>query len=68
MHEDANEKNTGFDFQLVMPDKFSMRYLSRDIGTTVTGKKGSDDEKTLEQCKFVVLFSFTIEFRNITFI
>lgn len=55
VHEDANEKNTMFDFQLVIPDKFSNRYLARDIGSTVTGKKGNDDEKTLNQCKYVKL-------------
>ncbi len=51
VNEDANEKSTNFDFQLIIPDKFSPRYIARDIGSTVSGKKGNDDEKTLNQCK-----------------
>lgn len=51
VNEDANEKGTTFEFQLVMPDRFSPKYIARDIGTTVCGVKGNDDEKTLSQCK-----------------
>lgn len=51
VNSEANEKGTRFDFQLLTPDKFSPRYLTRDIGTTICGVKGSDDEKTLSQCK-----------------
>ncbi|XKL61759.1 hypothetical protein PGB90_001592 [Kerria lacca] len=54
VNEDANEKSTTFDFQLIIPDKFSSRYIARDIGSTISSKKGSDDEKTLNQCKFVI--------------
>lgn len=51
VNPEANERGTTFDFQLIIPEKFSARYLARDIGTTCSVQKGSDDEKTLNQCK-----------------
>lgn len=51
VNPEANERGTTFDFQLIIPDRFSARYLSREIGTTCCGQKGLDDEKTLNQCK-----------------
>ncbi|XP_065222274.1 histone deacetylase complex subunit SAP18 [Planococcus citri] len=54
VNPEAKERGTTFDFQLVMPDRFSSRYLCRDIGTTCCGQKSPDDEKTLNLCKFVI--------------
>ncbi|QQP50978.1 Histone deacetylase complex subunit SAP18, partial [Caligus rogercresseyi] len=51
VNPDARRKGTFFDFALVFPN-LSSRYLSRDIGTTVSGQKGPDDSKTLSQCRF----------------
>merc|ERR1712055_1188963 len=43
------------DFSLVYPDlRQSPRCQSRDIGTTVAGQRGPDDQKTLADCKFVI--------------
>eukprot|EP00096_Caligus_rogercresseyi_P006816 TRINITY_DN236_c0_g1_i2.p1 TRINITY_DN236_c0_g1~~TRINITY_DN236_c0_g1_i2.p1 ORF type:complete len:119 (-),score=33.36 TRINITY_DN236_c0_g1_i2:68-424(-) len=59
VNPDARRKGTFFDFALVFPNLSSRGggmggsgYLSRDIGTTVSGQKGPDDSKTLSQCRF----------------
>ena len=51
VNEEANERGTTFDFQLVLPDRFTPKYLAKDIGITTCGIKGPDDDKTLRQCK-----------------
>eukprot|EP00126_Sphaerothecum_destruens_P012559 Sdes_comp21521_c0_seq1m20137 len=47
----ARKKETKFSFCLVYPD-IRGRYLFREIGSTVNGKRGDDDHKTLDECGF----------------
>ncbi|XP_040573356.1 histone deacetylase complex subunit SAP18 [Lepeophtheirus salmonis] len=60
VNPDARRKGTFFDFALVFPNLSSRGnmsgsgYMSRDIGTTVSGQKGPDDSKTLSQCRFTI--------------
>ncbi|CAI5445805.1 unnamed protein product [Caenorhabditis angaria] len=52
VNPEARRKGTTFDFAIITPDRSSPRFLSRDIGNTMNGQKGIDDNKTLQQCKF----------------
>jgi len=55
VNPEARRRGTYFDFSLVYPDlRQSIRCQSRDIGTTVAGQRGPDDQKTLADCKFVI--------------
>merc|ERR1719312_1266166 len=55
VNPEARRRGTYFDFSLVYPDlRQSPRCQSRDIGTTVAGQRGPDDQKTLADCKFVI--------------
>eukprot|EP00092_Neocalanus_flemingeri_P008597 GFUD01009263.1.p1 GENE.GFUD01009263.1~~GFUD01009263.1.p1 ORF type:complete len:139 (+),score=40.31 GFUD01009263.1:391-807(+) len=55
VNPEARRRGTYFDFSLVYPDlRQSPRCQSRDIGTTVAGQRGPDDQKTLSDCKFVI--------------
>lgn len=56
VNPDARKRGTYFDFSLVFPDlrASQVRYQSREIGTTVAGQKGPDDNKTLHDCRFVI--------------
>lgn len=56
VNPDARRKGTIFDFSLVapnmgpgLPNTFRMRH----IGATTAGVKGTDDTKTLSQCRYV---------------
>ena len=63
VNPDSRKKGTYFDFAIISP-VFSGRrhqengnfcdYQSRDVGTTVSGTKGMDDSKTLNQLRFVI--------------
>jgi len=57
VNADADKNGTTFDFCLVTHE---MRpngagYRMRNIGTVTYGTKGSDDTKTLAQCRLVVI-------------
>ncbi|XP_065308351.1 histone deacetylase complex subunit SAP18 [Dermacentor albipictus] len=54
VNRDARRKGTFFDFALVFPDVRGPGYRMRDIGTTCSGQKGSDDNKTLNACRFQI--------------
>jgi len=55
VNPEARRRGTYFDFSLVFPDlRQGPRCSSRDIGTTVAGQKGPDDQKTLSECKFSI--------------
>merc|ERR1712203_1001691 len=59
---ESRKKGTYFDFAIVSPapgrgsyhEGQFCNYVSRDIGTTVSGTKGMDDSKTLAQARFVI--------------
>lgn len=65
VNTESRRKGTFFDFALIYPSPSSrgnfqrqtnqfMDYISKEIGTTVSGRKGVDDSKTLQQCGFVI--------------
>ncbi|KAF1760689.1 hypothetical protein GCK72_008938 [Caenorhabditis remanei] len=54
INPDARRKGITFDFAVVQPDRNSPRYILREIGNTMNGQRGIDDNKTLQQCKFEV--------------
>merc|ERR1719150_121062 len=55
VNPEARRRGTYFDFSLVYPDlRQSPRCQTRDIGTTVAGQRGPDDQKTLADSKFVI--------------
>ncbi|KFM64398.1 Histone deacetylase complex subunit SAP18, partial [Stegodyphus mimosarum] len=54
VNPDARRKGTYFDFALVFPDVRGPGYRMRDIGTTCSGEKGVDDNKTLAACRFKI--------------
>ena len=59
VNPDARRRGTFFDFALVFPSPSGNRggsarnaqFMSRDIGTTVSGQKGPDDSKSLKDCR-----------------
>ena len=63
VNPDSRKKGTYFDFAVispamgrgqVTPSGAYCHYTSRDIGTTVSGTKGMDDNKTLAQARFTI--------------
>lgn len=54
VNKDARRKGTVFDFALVFPDVRSPIYRMRDIGSTFSGQKGPDDNKTLASVRFQI--------------
>jgi len=64
VNPEARKKGTYFDFavispangrgQITTPSGVFCHYTSRDIGTTVSGTKGIDDNKTLGQARFII--------------
>merc|ERR1719384_1431303 len=63
VNPESRKKGTYFDFAIVSPHNgrgqtgqngVFCHYASRDIGTTVSGTKGMDDNKTLTQARFVI--------------
>lgn len=49
VNPEARRKGTMFDFALVYPSPTTPGFRFRDIGTTVSGQKGADDNKTLSK-------------------
>lgn len=63
VNPESRKKGTYFDFSVISPQNgrgipgpngVFCHYASRDIGTTVSGTKGMDDNKTLAQARFVI--------------
>ncbi|XP_054708317.1 histone deacetylase complex subunit SAP18-like [Uloborus diversus] len=54
VNPDSRRKGTYFDFALVYPDVRGPGYRMRDIGTTCSGQKGPDDNKSLSSCRFKI--------------
>ena len=52
VNPDARRHGTVFDFSLVYPDRRG--YRARPVGTTVSGQKTPDDNKTLQQLRFTI--------------
>jgi len=54
VNPDARRRGTIYEFSVVYPDPRSNTYRLRDIGSTQSGIRGVDDNKTLHQCKFEI--------------
>merc|ERR1712080_31735 len=63
VNPESRKKGTYFDFAVISPHNgrgqtgqsgMFCHYASRDIGTTVSGTKGMDDNKTLAQARFTI--------------
>jgi len=63
VNPESRKKGTYFDFAIISPSMGRggnfhngerCDYNSRDIGTTVSGTKGMDDNKTLAQARFII--------------
>eukprot|EP00088_Acartia_fossae_P012377 TRINITY_DN16379_c0_g1_i2.p1 TRINITY_DN16379_c0_g1~~TRINITY_DN16379_c0_g1_i2.p1 ORF type:complete len:246 (+),score=81.12 TRINITY_DN16379_c0_g1_i2:70-807(+) len=54
VNPDARRRNTYFNFRLVYYDLRAGRYCFRDIGSTVAGAKGVDDDKILGEVQFTI--------------
>jgi len=55
VNPEARRKGTFFDFALVYPDlRGPVGFRIRNIGTTCSGQKGMDDNKTLSNCRFQI--------------
>nr|CAH0107843.1 unnamed protein product [Daphnia galeata]SVE76748.1 EOG090X0HU3 [Daphnia longispina] len=51
---EARRRGTRFSFALVYPDRSTLSYSRREIGSTISGERGPDDMKTLKQCRFTI--------------
>ena len=54
VNPDTRRKGTLFDFAIVFPDARRGGYIMKEIGATVAGRKGTDDNITLESKKFQI--------------
>lgn len=55
VNPESRRRGTYFDFAIVYPDlRQGPRCNTRDIGTTVAGQKGPDDNMTLKEAKFCI--------------
>ncbi|XP_013788428.1 histone deacetylase complex subunit SAP18-like [Limulus polyphemus] len=54
VNPDSRRKGTYFDFALVFQDNRSMSFRMRNIGSTCSGQKGADDNKTLSKSRFQI--------------
>lgn len=59
VNPDARKKGTYFDFSLVTPEMRNSGYRMREIGVTCSGQRGADDNKTLAQARYVVVFFYS---------
>ncbi|KAG7256453.1 hypothetical protein CRUP_001581 [Coryphaenoides rupestris] len=51
---EARKKGTHFSFATVFPDPIRQMYRMKDIGNTVSGRKGPEDSLTLQSQKFQI--------------
>nr|CAG4638154.1 EOG090X0HU3 [Chydorus sphaericus] len=51
---EARRRGTRFSFAQVFPDMRNNNYNRREMGSTVSGERGPDDNKTLKQCRFPI--------------
>jgi len=55
VNPESRRRGTYFDFAVVYPDlRQGPRCNTRDIGTTVAGQRGPDDNMTLKEAKFCI--------------
>ncbi|CAL8308774.1 unnamed protein product [Merluccius merluccius] len=54
VYPEARKKGTHFSFAIVYPDQMRLGYRVKDIGSTVSGRKGADDAMTLQSQRFQI--------------
>ncbi|KAG7268930.1 hypothetical protein CRUP_002926 [Coryphaenoides rupestris] len=54
VYPDARKKGTHFSFATVYPDQQRPGYRVKDLGSTVSGRKGTDDAMTLQSQRFQI--------------
>ncbi|KAL2081095.1 hypothetical protein ACEWY4_022948 [Coilia grayii] len=54
VYPEARKKGTHFGFAIVYPDPKRQSYRVKDIGSTVSGRKGADDSMTLQSQRFQI--------------
>ncbi|CAM1291974.1 SAP18 (predicted) [Pycnogonum litorale] len=54
VNPDTRKKGTYFDFALVQPDPRGHSFIMRNVGTTCSGQRGPDDNKSLSVCRFEI--------------
>uniref|UniRef100_A0A7N9APF1 Histone deacetylase complex subunit SAP18 n=1 Tax=Mastacembelus armatus TaxID=205130 RepID=A0A7N9APF1_9TELE len=54
VYPEARKKGTHFSFAIVYPDPRGKVYRLKDIGSTVSGRKGADDSMTLQSQRFQI--------------
>ncbi|MEE6472688.1 hypothetical protein FKM82_009694 [Ascaphus truei] len=54
VYPEARKKGTHFNFAIVYPDPKRPNYRVKEIGSTVSGRKGTEDPMTLQSQKFQI--------------
>ena len=54
VNPEAKRKGTYFNFSVCFPNPSSPGFRMREIGSTISGKRGPDDKATLQSKRFVV--------------
>ncbi|KAL1465555.1 hypothetical protein WDU94_005112 [Cyamophila willieti] len=54
VNPEAQQRGTCFYFTLLTPERGTSRFHVRDIGQTICGQKCPDDNKTLQQSRFII--------------
>ncbi|KAI4898129.1 hypothetical protein NFI96_015392 [Prochilodus magdalenae] len=54
VYPEARKKGTHFGFAIVYPDPKRQGYRVKDIGNTISGRKGADDSMTLQSQRFQI--------------
>ncbi|XP_034032177.1 histone deacetylase complex subunit SAP18 [Thalassophryne amazonica] len=54
VYPEARKKGTHFSFAIVFPDNRAKVYRLKDIGSTMSGRKGVDDSMTLQSQRFQI--------------
>lgn len=54
VNPDGRQKGTVFSFSTVFPDQRRGGFIMKDIGSATAGRKGQDDNVTLESKKFQI--------------
>ncbi|XP_020772837.1 histone deacetylase complex subunit SAP18 [Periophthalmus magnuspinnatus] len=54
VYPEARKKGTHFSFAIVFPEPRTKAYRLKDIGSTISGRKGADDSMTLQSQRFQI--------------
>uniref|UniRef100_A0A8D9BNU5 18 kDa Sin3-associated polypeptide n=1 Tax=Cacopsylla melanoneura TaxID=428564 RepID=A0A8D9BNU5_9HEMI len=54
VNPEAQQRGTCFYFTLLTPERGTSRFHVRDIGQTICGQKGPDDNKSLQMSRFII--------------